>query len=74
LDRQLCGAINVYLKMRGVSSLPKHLLPCGDKVYEPSVEGADEGGRGVTPIGDKGDDIPSMNPRGGLSLMSPRLT
>jgi len=31
-----------------------------------------KGGRGVTPIGDEGDDMPLMNSRGGLSLMNPK--
>ncbi|MCD6509309.1 MAG: hypothetical protein J7L11_02825 [Thermoprotei archaeon] len=29
-------------------------------------------GSGVTPIEGKGDDMPPMNPRGGLSLMNPK--
>jgi len=42
LDRQLCGAINIYFKMKGFPSSPSHLLPRGDKAYDPSMEDADE--------------------------------
>ena len=72
LDRQLCGAINVYLKMRGFSPSPSTFYRAVIRKMIPLWKARMKGGRGVTPIGDKGYDKLPMNSRGELSLMSPK--
>ena len=74
LDRQLCGAINIYLKMRGFPPSPSIFYRAVIKKMIPlwKMQIFYRGGSGVTPIGDKGDDMPPMNPRGGLSPMKPK--
>ena len=72
LDRQLCGAINIYLKMRGFPPSPSIFYRVVIKKMISLWKMQTKGGRGVTPIGDEGDDMPLMNSRGGLSLMNPK--
>ncbi|MCD6464884.1 transposase [Candidatus Bathyarchaeota archaeon] len=72
LDRQLCGAINIYLRMRGFPPSPSTFYRVVIKSMIPRWKMQKRGGIGVTPIGDKGGDKPPMNPRGELSLMDPK--
>ena len=71
LDRQLCGAINIYFKMRGFPPSPSTFYRVVIKSMIPRWRVQMKRGRGATPIGGKGDDMSLMNPRGGLSLMNP---
>ncbi|RLE73519.1 MAG: transposase [Thermoprotei archaeon] len=62
LDRQFCGAINIYLRMCGFppsSSVFYHVVI---KKMIPKWKTQMKGGRGVTTNGDKTDDMLSMNP------------
>jgi len=70
LDRQLCGALNIYLRMSGFPSSPNIFYRVVIKKMIPQWKVWMKRGRGVTTKGGKGDDMPLMNPRGGLSLMS----
>ncbi len=72
LDRQLCGAINVYLKMRGFPQSPSTFYRAVIRKMIPRWKAQMRALRGVTPIGDEGYDTPPMNPRGRLSLMNPK--
>ena len=72
LNRQLCGAINIYLKMRGFPPSPSTFYRVVIRKMIPLWRMRMKGGRGVTPIGDKGYDMLPMNPRGELSPMSPK--
>ena len=72
LDRQLCGAINIYLKMRGFPQSPSIFYRVVIKKMIPRWKMQMKTLDGVTPIGDEGNDMPPMNPRGGLSLMNPK--
>ncbi len=72
LDRQLCGAINIYLKMRGFPQSPSTFYRAVIKPMIPRWKVQMKAPGGVTPIGDKGGDKPPMNPRGGLSPMNPK--
>ncbi|MCU4139737.1 MAG: hypothetical protein MW690_000299 [Methanophagales archaeon] len=42
LDRQLCGAINIYLRMCGFPQRPGIILPLGCETYDEVDEKADE--------------------------------
>ncbi|MCD6537069.1 hypothetical protein J7L18_00435 [Candidatus Bathyarchaeota archaeon] len=70
LDRQLCGALNIYLRMSGFPPSPSIFYRVVIKKMIPQWKVWMKRGRGVTTKGGKGDDMPLMNPRGGLSLMS----
>ena len=72
LDRQLCGAINIYLKMCGFPPSPSTFYRVVIKPMIPLWKVQMKRGSGVTTNGGKGDDMPPMNPRGGLSLMNPK--
>ena len=71
LDRQLCGSINVYLKMCGFPPSPSTFYRVVIKPMISLWRAQMRGRRGVTTKGGKGDDMSLMNPRGGLSLMNP---
>ena len=78
LDRQLCGAINIYLGMRDFPQSPSTPFRL---VLRPLVrlmkrrKGAFMRTLGgVTTNEGKGDDTLPMNSRGKLSLRNPRLT
>jgi len=72
LDRQLCGAINIYLRMCGFPPSP---ITFYWRLIKPMIRSWKvrmKRGSGVTTNGDKGNDMPSMNSRGWLSLMNPK--
>jgi len=73
LDRQLCGAINIYLKMCGFPPSPSIFYRVVIRKMIPQWKMQMKRGRGVVTNGDKGDDMSLMNPRGGLSLMNPKV-
>ena len=64
LDRQLCGAINLYLRMRGFPSSPSVFYRVVIKKMIPLWKMQMKRGRGVTPIECKTNDILPMNPEG----------
>jgi len=64
LDRQLCGAINIYLRMRGFPSSPSIFHRVVIKKMISLWKMQMRRGRGVTPIGCKTNDILPMNPEG----------
>jgi len=76
LDRQLCGAINIYLRMCGFPQSPSTFYRLVSRPLTRLMK--KRGGvfmralGGVTANGSKGYDMPPMNPRGGLSLMNPK--
>ncbi len=72
LDRQLCGAINIYLKMCGFPPSPSTFYRVVIRKMIPQWKVRMRGGRGVTTNGGKDDDMPPMNPRGGPNLMNPQ--
>ena len=72
LDRQLCGAINIYLKMCGFTPSPSTFYRVVTRKMIPQWKVWMSRGRGVTTKGGKGHDMTLMNPRGGLSLMNPK--
>jgi len=72
LDRQLCGSINVYLKMCGFTPSPSTFYRVVIKPMISLWKVQMRRGRGVTTKGGKGDDMLSMNPRGRPSLMNPK--
>lgn len=72
LDRQLCGAINIYLRMCGFPQNPSIFYHVVIKKMIPWWKIQMKVLGGVATNGDKGDDKPLMNPRGGLSLMNPK--
>ena len=74
LDRQLCGAINIYLRMCG---FPQHPSVFFRSVVRPLMRSMKKRKcamtlGGVATKGGESDDMPPMNPRGGLSLMNPK--
>ena len=73
LDRQLCGAINIYLRMCGFPQRPGTFFRL---VARPLMRSMKKRKcmtlGGVATKGGKSDDTPPMNSRGGLSLMSPK--
>jgi len=76
LDRQLCGAINIYLRMCG---FPQHPSVFFRSVVRPLMRSMKRRMRhnmrmlgGVATNGGESDDMPPMNSRGGLSLMNPK--
>jgi len=76
LNRQLCGAINIYLRMCGFPQSPSSffrlvLRPLARLMKKRKVALMKTLGR-VTTNGDKGNDMLSMNSRGWLSLMNPK--
>ena len=72
LDRQLCGAINIYLKMCGFPPSPSTFYRVVIKPMIPRWKVQMKRGRGVATNGGKGYDMLPMNPRGGLSLTNPK--
>ena len=72
LDRQLCGAINIYLRMCGFPPSPSTFYRVVIRKMIPRWKVRMRRRRGVTTKGGKGDDMPPMNPRGGLNLMNPK--
>jgi len=72
LDRQLCGAINIYLRMCGFPPSP---ITFYWRLIKPMIrlwKVRMKRGSGVTTNGDKGNDMPPMNSRGWMSLMNPK--
>jgi len=75
LDRQLNGAINIYLRMYGFPQSPSKFFRL---VLRPLLRSMKRRRmqmrtlRGVTMNGDKGNDMPPMNSRGWMSLMNPK--
>ena len=72
LDRQLCGAINVYLRMCGFPQSPRVFYRAVIRKMIPLWKTRVKTLGGVTANGGKGYDMPPMNPRGELSLMNPK--
>jgi len=72
LDRQLCGSINVYLKMCGFTPSPSIFYRVVIKPMISLWKMQMKRGSGVTTKGGKGDDMLPMNSRGRLSLMNPK--
>jgi len=72
LDRQLCGAINIYLKMCGFPQNPSVFYRAVIKKMIPRWKVQMRALGGVATKGGEDDDMPPMNPRGGLSLMNPK--
>ena len=72
LDRQLCGAINIYLRMCGFPRSPSVFYRAVIKKMIPLWKTCMKTLGGVTAKGGKVDDKPLMNPRGGLRLMNPK--
>jgi len=70
LDRQLCGAINVYLKMCGFPQSPSVFYRAVIKKMIPRWKTQMRALGGVATKGGKGDDMPPMNSRRWLSLMN----
>ena len=70
LDRQLCGAINIYLKMCGFPPFPSIFYRVVIKRMTPLCKMQMRRGSGVATNGGKDDDMSPMNSRGGLSSMS----
>ena len=76
LDRQLCGAINIYLKMCGFPQSPSTFYRLVSRPLTRLMKKR-KGALmrtlgGVTTNGGKDDDMLPMNPRGELSLMNPK--
>jgi len=72
LDRQLCGAVNIYLRMCGFSPSPSTFYR---KLIKPMMRRWKvhmKRGSGVTTNGGKGGDKPPMNPRRWPSLVNPK--
>jgi len=72
LDRQLCGAMNIYLRMCGFPPSPSTFYR---KLIKPMMRRWKvhmKRRSGVTTKGGKGGDRPPMNPRRWLSLMNPK--
>ncbi len=75
LDRQLCGAINIYLRMCGFPQRPSTFFRSVARPLMRSMKrwkGVMRTLGGVATKGGESDDMPPMNPRGGLSLMNPK--
>ena len=72
LDRQLCGAINIYLKMCGFPQSPITFFRVVIRKMIPRWKVWMRALGGVTTKGGKGDDMPPMNSRWWLSLMNPK--
>jgi len=72
LDRQLCGALNIYLKMCGFSQSPSVFFRVVIKRMIPRWKMQMRALGGVATKGGEGYDMPPMNSRGGLSLMNPK--
>jgi len=72
LDRQLCGAINIYLKMCGFPQSPSTFYRAVIKKMIPRWKVWMKALGGVATNGGKGDDMPPMNSRWWLSLMNPK--
>ncbi|MHA1607477.1 MAG: zinc ribbon domain-containing protein [Candidatus Freyarchaeota archaeon] len=72
LDRQLCGAINIYLRMCGFPPSPSIFYRVVIKRMIPLWKMRMKRGRGVTTKGGKDNDMLPMNLRGRLSPMSPK--
>jgi len=72
LDRQLCGAMNIYLKMCGFPQSPSTFYRAVIKKMIPRWKVQMKALGGVATKGGKGDDMLPMNSRRWLSLMSPK--
>ena len=72
LDRQLCGAINIYLRMCGFLPSPSIFYRVVIKRMIPLWKVRMKRGSGVATKGGKGYDMLPMNSRGGPSLMNPK--
>ena len=72
LNRQLCGAINIYLRMCGFTPSPSTFYRVVIRKMIPWWKMQMRRGSGVTTKGGKGDDKLPMNSRGRLSLMNPK--
>ena len=64
LDRQLCGAINIYLRMKGFPPSPSIFYRVVIKGMIPPWKMRMKRGNGATPIGVEADDMLPMNPEG----------
>jgi len=72
LDRQLCGAINIYLKMCGFPLSPSTFYRAVIKKMIPRWKVWMRALGGVATNRGKGYDMPPMNSRWWLSLMNPK--
>jgi len=72
LDRQLCGAINIYLKMCGFSQNPNVFYRVVIKKMISRLKVWMRALGGVATKGGKGNDMPPMNSRWWLSLVNPK--
>jgi len=72
LDRQLCGAINIYLRMCGFPQSPSVFYRVVIKKMIPRWKTQMRTLGGVATNGGEGDDKPPMNPREWLSLVNPK--
>jgi len=73
LDRQQCGAMDVYLRMYGFPQSPSKFFRLTSRPLLRSMKRRRMQMKtlgGVTMKGDKGNDMPPMNSRGWLSLMN----
>jgi len=70
LDRQLCGAVNIYLKMCGFPQSPSTFYRAVIKPMIPRWKVQMKALGGVATKGGEGDDKLPMNSRGELSLMN----
>jgi len=72
LDRQLCGAINIYLRMCGFPQSPSTFYRAVIKKMIPRWKVQMRTLGGVATNGGEGDDKPPMNSRRWLNLMNPK--
>jgi len=72
LDRQLCGAINIYLKMCGFPQSPSTFYRVVIQGMIPRWKVWMRTLGGVSTNGGKGHDKPPMNSRWWLSMMNPK--
>jgi len=72
LDRQLCGAINIFLKMCGFPQNPITFFRVVIRKMIPRWKVQMRVLGGVATKGGKGDDMPPMNSRRWLNLMNPK--
>jgi len=72
LDRQLCGAINIYLRMCGFPQSPSTFYRAVIRKMIPRWKVQMRALGGVATNGGEGDDKPPMNSRRRLNLMNPK--
>ncbi len=74
LDRQLCGSINIYLKMCGLPQRPSTFYRAVIRKMIPRLKMHMRSLGRVTAKGAESNDMPSMNPREGPSPMKLKPT